>query len=322
LLPVKKCKLEDANVSRSYYRVRLGEKAVHAAECFAGGFIGVHWGFKEDLSAQFGDDWRDFNARFRPVYLKRHPKKSMVAAGLACGMLWTFGHGMSIGDVVLCPDANGDFMLGEVCSDYYCASDGNLPQRRRVTWFPGRAKRSEVSEDLKKSTNGPGTVVVVDGYGDEIERLIGNDALPAIIATSDIIEDPSTFALEKHLEDFLVANWSQTELGRDYDIYREEGELIGQQYPSDTGPIDILAISKDRKTLLVVELKRGRASDVVVGQIQRYMGFVQGDLAEAGQAVRGAIIALEDDLKLRRALSVTVNIDFYRYQVSFRLMKV
>jgi restriction system protein len=74
--------------------------------------------------------------------------------------------------------------------------------------------------------------------------------------------------------------------------------------------------------LLVVELKRGRASDVVVGQIQRYMGFVQGDLAEAGQAVRGAIIALEDDLKLRRALSVTVNIDFYRYQVSFRLMKV
>jgi restriction system protein len=144
--------------------------------------------------------------------------------------------------------------------------------------------------------------------------------VPAVVATSDVIEDPSTFALEKHLEDFLVTNWGQTALGRDYDIYSEEGELIGQQYPSDTGPIDILAISKDRKTLLVVELKRGRASDVVVGQVQRYMGFVLGELAETGQSVRGAIIALEDDLKLRRALAVTSNIDFYRYQVSFKLL--
>jgi restriction system protein len=66
------------------------------------------------------------------------------------------------------------------------------------------------------------------------------------------------FALEKHLEEFLVQNWQQTELGKNYDIYQEDGEIIGQQYPSDTGPIDILAISKDKKELLVVELKKGR----------------------------------------------------------------
>lgn len=308
-------------MGRSYYRVRLGEKAGYAAECFSGGFIGVDWGFDEDLSGQFGEDWRAFNARFRSVYLERHPDKSVVAAGLACGMLRTLGAGMTIGDVVISPDANGDFMLGEVSSDYYFAPDEILPQRRRVKWYPGRATRPEVSEELKKSTNGPGTVIVVDAFGDEIERLIGNDATPTVIATSDVIEDPSTFALEKHLEDFLVTNWTQTELGRDYDIYSEDGELIGQQYPSDTGPMDILAISKDRKTLLVVELKRGRASDTVVGQVQRYMGFVLGELAQPGQAVRGVIVALDDDLKLRRALSVASNIDFYRYQVSFRLAK-
>lgn len=67
----------------------------------------------------------------------------------------------------------------------------------------------------------------------------------------------------------MVANWKNTELGKQYDIYKEDGQLVGQQYPSDTGPIDILAISKDKKELLVVELKRGRVSDVVVGQIQR-----------------------------------------------------
>jgi len=64
------------------------------------------------------------------------------------------------------------------------------------------------------------------------------------------------FALEKHLEEFLIANWGSTELGRDYDVYEDDGAIVGQQYPSDTGPIDILAISKDRNELLVVELKK------------------------------------------------------------------
>jgi restriction system protein len=83
-----------------------------------------------------------------------------------------------------------------------------------------------------------------------------------------------------------------------------------------------LAISKDKKELLVLELKKGRASDVVVGQIQRYMGYVKDALAEKGQTVRGVIIAHEDDPRIRRALSVAQGIDFYTYQSSFKLQKV
>jgi len=96
---------------------------------------------------------------------------------------------------------------------------------------------------------------------------------------------------------------------------------VGQQYPTDTGPMDVLAIKKDKSELLVVELKRGRASDVVVGQVLRYMGFVKEELAEPGQSVRGVIIALEDDIRIRRALAVTPTIEFYRYQMTFRLLK-
>jgi len=40
-----------------------------------------------------------------------------------------------------------------------------------------------------------------------------------------------------------------------------------------------------------------------------------------GQEVRGAIIALEDDPRLRRAIQMTPAIDFYRYEVQFRLLK-
>ena len=72
---------------------------------------------------------------------------------------------------------------------------------------------------------------------------------------------------------------------------------------------------------MVVELKKGRASDAVVGQILRYMGYVTEELAEQGQTVRGAIIALEDDQRIRRALGMVPSVSFYRYQVSFRLLK-
>jgi restriction system protein len=51
------------------------------------------------------------------------------------------------------------------------------------------------------------------------------------------------------------------------------------------------------------------------------MGYVMEELAENDQTVRGVIIALEDDLRLRRALKVAPDIDFYRYQVSFKLFK-
>jgi len=51
------------------------------------------------------------------------------------------------------------------------------------------------------------------------------------------------------------------------------------------------------------------------------MGFVKHELAEPDQKVQGIIIALEDDIRIRRALSVTNDINFYRYQVHFELFK-
>lgn len=82
-----------------------------------------------------------------------------------------------------------------------------------------------------------------------------------------------------------------------------------------------MAISKDKKELLVVELKKGRASDSIVGQIRRYMGYVLEELAEDNQTVKGVILALDDDIRIRRALAVAPNIRFYRYQINFKLFK-
>lgn len=299
----------------------LGAQSVHAEECIRGNFIGVDFGIDTDLSNDLPDNWREFNRKFIPIWLQKHPGKNKISAGLSCGFLWTVAKGIQLGDVVLCPDSQGKYYVGEVLENYSYHPGEVLPHRRTVKWNGKTIDRSAMSDALRNSTGSIGTVCDITRHNTEIEQLLGSLAPPAIIATDETIEDPSSFAMEKHLEDFLVQNWGGTQLGKEYDIFEEDGELKGRQYPTDTGSIDILAISKDKKTLLVVELKKGRASDVVVGQIQRYMGFVKDELATEHQKVKGVIIAQENDLKIRRALSVAPNIDFFRYQVSFKLIK-
>lgn len=308
---------------KNYYRVMLGRKSIHAAECFAGNFIGTDFEITQDLSYRLPDEWRTFNREFIPIYLKNCPDKTKIGAGLACGALWTVSKGIAKGDVVLCPDGAGRYRLGEVNGDYYYAPNEILPHRRPVQWLSQTIDRAEMSEELKNSTGSVGTVSNLSraGYLLEIEKLIVGNAAPTLISTDETVEDPAAFAMEKHLEDFLVKNWAQTDLGKEYDIYQEEGERFGQQYLTDSGPLDILAISKDKKNLLVVELKKGRASDNVVGQTLRYMGYVLEELAETGQTVKGVIIALEDDPKIRRALAIVPSIIFYRYQISFKLVR-
>lgn len=306
---------------KNYYRIMLGKKSVHAQECFTGNFIGVDYGIHQDLTHKLPNEWRNFNREFIPIYLENRPGKTKVAAGLACGMLWTVSKGINKGDIVLCPDGEGHYNVGEVNGDYYFQSEGILPHRRSVQWLTQAIARTDMSEALRKSTGSAGSACMLTGHRDEIEKLIGGISAPRLVSTDETVEDPSAFAMEQHLEDFLVQNWEHTALGKEYEIYEEEGERVGQQYPTDTGSIDILAISKDKKTLLVLELKKGRASDVVVGQALRYMGYVQEELAEKGQNVKGVIIAMDDDQRIRRALAVTPNITFYRYIVSFRLVK-
>lgn len=306
---------------KNYYRVMLGRKSKFAQECFAEGFIGTDFLVQQDLSGKLPDQWREFNHKFIPIYLSNHPGKTKVAAGLACGALWTVSKGILKGDIVLCPDGEGHYYIGEVVGEYNYKSGAILPHRRPMKWFDQTIERSSMSEALKNSTGSAGTVSKVSGHAQEIEKLIGNISAPRLLHTDETVEDPSEFAMEEHLEDFLVNNWKNTELGKAFDVYEEDGEKVGQQYLVDTGKIDIFAISKDKKTLLVIELKRGRASDVVVGQTLRYMGYVKEELAEDNQDVRGIIIALEDDQKIRRALSMTPNISFYRYEVSFKLVK-
>jgi restriction system protein len=198
---------------KNYYRIMLGRKSVHAPECFAGNFIGADFDIRVDLSGKLPDQWRDFNKEFIPVYLARVPGKSKISAGLACGFLWTISKGIKTGDIVLSPDGSGQYRIGEVSGDYYYAPDGILPHRRSVHWLSQTIARADMSEALRNATGAIGTVSNITGHHEEIERLIGGAQPSQIFSTDETVEDPAAFAMEKHLEDFLVKNWQGGGLG-------------------------------------------------------------------------------------------------------------
>ena len=125
------------------------------------------------------------------------------------------------------------------------------------------------------------------------------------------------FYMEKQLEDFIISNWENTKFGAQYDLIHEDGELISQQYPTDIGKIDILAMDKKSKNFVVIELKKNQTSDDTVGQLLRYMGWIKKNKQDEG--VKGIIVAGQFDNKLDHARSMIPNCEVFLYEVDFKL---
>jgi hypothetical protein len=94
----------------------------------------------------------------------------------------------------------------------------------------------------------------------------------------------------KHLDEISV----------DLEIIRKPD--YGRQFTTPIGIIDLLC--KDKKTgkFIVIEFKRGRGEDEVVGQILRYMGWVYINLAKTGDDVKGIIVCRSTTDKLEHAI--------------------
>jgi len=151
-------------------------------------------------------------------------------------------------------------------------------------------------------------------YGDPLRSASVTDAMEYYESRSDVDNavrafvaardkglfrkiDPSDYkelrVREKMLEDLLELNLCLLEAGL---------ALVGRQYAIPTGPIDLL-VKDSKRRYVVIELKKGRASDKVVGQLQRYRGYILQELARPGQRVRGMIVSQSVDKRLKYAVS-------------------
>lgn len=119
-------------------------------------------------------------------------------------------------------------------------------------------------------------------------------------------------SLEKDLRDSLAKNPHVLEKGL---------KLIGKEYPTnEVGNIDLL-LNDHMGYEVIVELKRGRESDVVVGQISRYMGWA---IKNRKNKTRGIIVVNEPDSRLEYAIlpfGGSIKIKYYRvkFEVSGRM---
>jgi hypothetical protein len=130
---------------------------------------------------------------------------------------------------------------------------------------------------------------------------------------------PLEFVLEAFLEEFILTNWEGIDWGRPLELWESETGELGHQLATPVGRLDFLCRDTATDALVVVELKRGRPSDTVVGQAARYMGWVRAHLAAENQRVEGIIVAHEQDLWLGYAVAAVPGLSILTYNVDFAL---
>jgi hypothetical protein len=133
-----------------------------------------------------------------------------------------------------------------------------------------------------------------------------------------IPEINQSFAYEKDLQNFLAKNLQIIETG--LKLYEDE-DITGIEYPAGNRFIDILAVDKNND-FVIIELKVSKGYDRVIGQLLRYVAWIEKNLATEGQKVRGAIICKEISEDLLLACSKINDVELFEYDLSIKLNKI
>jgi hypothetical protein len=144
--------------------------------------------------------------------------------------------------------------------------------------------------------------------------LAGNSPEEEVSSQEEV--DSFEFALESHLRDFLAKDLEHIEAG--LKLYKSE-ERNGIEFPVEGGRIDILAVDKEGK-FVVIELKLSQGRNKVLGQLLYYMGWVDANLSSS--PCRGIVIASEISKELSTAVSRAPGVKLCKYRMSFSVEPV
>ncbi len=112
--------------------------------------------------------------------------------------------------------------------------------------------------------------------------------------------------LEENLEEFVIQSLDEIEPGL---------SLMKRQLSTDAGRLDLLCKDQDDR-LVVIELKRTQGTDRVVGQILRYMGWIQENYNT--DRIPGIIIVGKMDRALSYAIKAVPNVQVKEFTISFK----
>ncbi len=246
-----------------------------------------HWVFSNKPAGSYdGSIWdHSSTMKTKRCYFKEdEPNRAKVKSGDAV-IMRTFGAGY-IGQFEV-----GDWHGGEVWTEKNGKKlkIGHFGMKHVVQWKQ-ELPQPLISRDLSNKD-----------VRSRLIRITAEDAL-RIEAAQRVYErlgfgsaDGQVVILEKGLEEAIKPNLSQLGLK-----FASEG--IRQQFSMGVGVGRSDLICEDANgNLVILELKRGRSSDEVVGQVLRYMGHVRANVAKDGQDVFGCILTGDYDEHLKLA---------------------
>ncbi len=217
--------------------------------------------------------------------------------------------------IVVLPQDNGGFEI-QPLKEYLRQNPDVLPE-----FDPSNSTSHQLRAGLKRRgwamQETPSEIrLIKPGASSDLSKveevLGGNEESDA----SDTAE--ASFSLEYQLRDFLAANLETVRIGeRRLRLYIDPAGRDGIEFPTAVGPIDILAIDEN-SDFVIFELKRANSPDRAVGQLARYMGWVQQTIGK-DRKVSGVIVAKTISQNLRYAVSVVPNVSLFEYQVEFHL---
>ena len=143
----------------------------------------------------------------------------------------------------------------------------------------------------------------------DLELMDGRVALtaerrsPLEIVRATVLEPAFALALVPRDEGGFVLQGSEAQLrnllSKRPELIEEGLELLDVELPTGVGGVDLYARDAEGR-LVVVELKRGRATHEAVHQLERYVGRIR---AETGTTVRGILAAPEITAPARTRLT-------------------
>lgn len=236
-------------------------------------------------------------------------------------------------------------LFKELVSDLGLTKDKIITRNDVYSWFREkypRIKKGTLNAHLiLHSTNAPSRIhyntkstgeddlfFQIDGshfriYAKETDPapIYKKDDITEIDSEEDDLDEEvevSEFAYERDLRNFLSKNLSIIEPG--LCLYEDEA-VTGVEFPTGRKFIDILAIDKNNN-FVVVELKVSKGYERVIGQLLYYLAWIEKNLAEPNQKVRGIIIAnnISDDLLL--SSSKVPDVELLEYEMSVKFKKL
>jgi len=278
---------------------------------------------------------KELEKRYEETYKNENKAKAVITKDI--NALWAFYHEIQEGDVIIARRGRKQILsTGKVIGKaYYDSEKGKL----RIAGKRGYSYSNFISVEWDRKEYIFDNQVFsfytiyeipkerfdnfISGSVSKIENKVINEEDEE---EKEITLAETEFVLEKYLEDFIVSNFDSI-FNNELVLYKDPDGNLGQQYPIISedgkifGKIDILAMEKHTKDFVVIELKKGKESDPVIGQILRYIGWVKENLCEEKQTVKGIVICQKIDQKLIYAVQPLANlIKIKLYKIDFKLI--